>query len=122
MECSLSPVDIESVEVTGVKLAVSECDVCFVIPPVVTVDTSVIETSDVTAFESLAREETEVSSVELVDVGISDTVEGLWLMLEGDEVLASPEVDVSCEVLSVRVCPFREDEGVVVITANVVLL
>ena len=66
--------------------------------------------------------EAEVSSVEIVDMGISDIVESLWLMLEGDEVLASPEVDVSCEVLSVRVCPFREDEGVVVITANLVLL
>ena len=63
-----------------------------------------------------------MSSVEIVDMGISDIVESLWLMLEGDEVLASPEVDVSCEVLSVRVCPFREDEGVVVITANLVLL
>ena len=63
-----------------------------------------------------------MSSVEIVDMGISDTVEGLWLMLEGDEVLASPEVDVSCEVFAVRVCAFREDEGVVVITANLVLL
>ena len=63
-----------------------------------------------------------MSFMEVVDVGISDIVEGLWLMLEGDEVLASPEVDGSCEVLSVRVCPFREDEGVVVITVNLVLL
>ena len=122
MECSLSPVDIESVEVTGVKLAVSECDVCFVFPPVVSVDIGVMKTSDVTACELLAGEEAEVSSVEDVDMGIFDTVEGLWLTLEGDEVRASPEVEVSCEMLSVRVCPFRDDEGVDVIIAEIVLV
>ena len=63
-----------------------------------------------------------MSSVEIVDVGISDTVEGLWLTLEGDEVRASPEVEVSCEMLSVRVCPLRDDEGVDVITAEIVLV
>ena len=122
MECSLSPVDIESVEVTGVKLAASECDVCFVFPPVVSVDIGVMKTSDVTACELLAGEEAEVSSVEDVVGDISDTVAGLWLTLEGDEVCASPEVEVSCEMLSVRVCPLRDDEGVDVITAEIALV
>ena len=122
MDCSSTPVVLEGIEVTTVKFAVSGYDVCFVFPPVVTVDTDVMEISDVTACELLAWEEAEVSSVEDVDVGISDTVEGLWLTLEGDEVRASPEVEVSCEMLSVRVCPLRDDEGVDVIIAEIVLV
>ena len=47
MECSLSLVDTESIEVTGVKLPVSGCDICFVFPSVVAVGTGVWGNSDV---------------------------------------------------------------------------
>ena len=75
-----------------------------------------------TACELLAWEEAEVSFVEDVDRGISEVAEGLWLTLEGDEVLAFSGVDVSCEMPSVRVCPLRDSEKVDVITAEIVLV
>ena len=120
--CPSTPVALESVEVTGVKLPISGCVACFVYPTVVSVDAGVMETSDVTACELLAWEEAEVSFVEDVDRGISEVAEGLWLTLEGDEVLAFSGVDVSCEMPSVRVCPLRDSEKVDVITAEIVLV
>lgn len=63
-----------------------------------------------------------VVSVVLGTVNKTDVVRGAVLILEEDKVLAFPEVSVSCERLSVRVCPLREDEGVVVITAEIVLV
>lgn len=118
--CPSSPVVMENVEVTGVKLPISGWDVCFVISIVVSVDIGDGGTSDVTTCMLLALEEAEVSSLEVVNMDTSDP-EGLWLTLEGDKVLSFPEVDVSCEMFSVSVCPLREEEGVV-ITAEIVLV
>ena len=47
MDCSSTPVVLESIEVTTVKLAVSGYDECFVFPTVVSVDVGVLRNSDV---------------------------------------------------------------------------
>lgn len=63
-----------------------------------------------------------VVSVEVGTVNETDVVRGAMLILEGDKVLAFPEVDISCEMISVKVCPLKEDEGVEVIKAEIVLV
>ena len=47
MDCSSTPVVLESIEVTAVKLAVSGYDACFVFPTVVSVEVGVWRNSDV---------------------------------------------------------------------------
>ena len=47
VDCSSTPVDFESVEVTAVKLAVSGYDECFVFPTVVSVGIGVWGICDV---------------------------------------------------------------------------
>ena len=99
---------------TGLKLPVSVCDMFFVFPPGVSVLIGVVGTSGDLETLLFALEEDEMSAVEAEDVGISDDVEGLWLSLEGDGVLAVPEVAVSWDMCSLGVCPLRK-EGVDVI-------
>ena len=47
VDCSTTPVVLESIEVTTVKFAVSGYDVCFVFPSVVSVAIGVWRNSDV---------------------------------------------------------------------------
>ena len=113
---------METAEVTGLKLPVSVCDVCFVFPPGVSVVVGAVGTSDVMGGVLLTVEEDEMLPVEAEDVGTSDDVEGLWLTREGDGLLAVAEVAVSWEMSSVGVYPLAEDEGVDVIPGEIVLV
>ena len=61
-------------------------------------------------------------SLEVGVVNISDVVAGVLLPLAADEVVVSPEEDVSWGVPSVRVCPLGDDEGVDVVTSVMVVL
>lgn len=49
-------------------------------------------------------------------VNICKVVRGVQQTLEEDEVLVSPECDVSGETSIVHLCPFGEDEDVDVLT------
>ena len=111
---------IETVAATGLKRPVSVCDVFFVFPPGVSVLIGAVGTSGDMETVLFALEEDEMSAMEDEDVGISDDVEGTWLSLEGDGVLAVPEVAVSWEMWSVGVCPLREEDGVDVIPGETV--
>ena len=105
---------------TGLKLPVSVCDMFFVFLPGVSVLIGDVGTSGDLETLLFALKEDEMSAVEAEDVGISDDVEGTWLSLEGDGVLAVPEVAVSWEMWSVGVCPLRGEEGVDVIPCETV--
>ena len=95
---------------------------CVVVPRGVSVDTGVVGISEFVAGVLLTVEEDEMSAVAADDVGISDRVEVLCLTLEGLDVPAVPEVAVLWDVLCMGVDPRVEDEGVDVITVEVVLV
>ncbi len=61
-------------------------------------------------------------SVEVRAVNISDVVAGVLLTLAGEEVVVSPEEDVSWGGPSVRVGPRGDDEGVDVVTSVMVVV
>ena len=88
----------------------------------------VIETAEVTRVKFLVTESDMIPvfptmlSVEVGAVNISDVVAGVWLTLAGDEVVVSPEEDVSRGVPAVRVCPRGDDEGVDEVTSVMVVL
>ena len=70
-----------------VTLPITGSDVCLVVPAEVSVAIGgVVGTSDVVADVLLPLEDDEVSPGEADGMAISDTVEGVWLTLEGDEV------------------------------------
>lgn len=94
IDCTSSPLFMGTVEGTGITVLVIGVDVSFPLPTVV--------------------------SVEVGAVNKTDVVRGAMLTLEEDRVLSFLEVDISCETISVRVCPFREDEGVEVMKTDVV--
>ena len=95
---------------------------CVVVPRGVSVDTGVVGISEVVAGVLLTVEEDEMSAVAGDDVGISDRVEVLCLTLEGLDVPAVPMVAVSWGVSCVEVDPRVEDEGVDVISVEMVLV
>ena len=71
-----------------VTLPVTGSDMCLVVPAEVSVAIGgVVETCDVVADVLLPLKDIEVSPGEADGVAISDTVEGVWLTLEGDKVL-----------------------------------
>ena len=111
-----------TLEGTGVALVRSDGDTCVVISCVVSLDTGVVGVSEIMAGVLLTVEEDEMSAVAADDVGTPDRVEVLSPTLEGLEVPAVPEVAVSWEVVSVGVDPRVEDEGVDVITVEMVLV
>ena len=95
---------------------------CPVVPAGVSDAISVVGTCDVIGDVLLPLEDLEVSPGEADGVGISVTAEGVWLIVEDDEVLGVPDMAVSWVVPSVGVSPLREDEGEDVIIAETPLV
>ena len=120
--CSSSPVVIETVEVTGVIFLVTVGDVSLVFSTVVSVEAGDVILSDVVGDVLLPLDGEKFLSLEVGGVNISDVVARVRFTLAGDEVVVSPEEDVSWGVPSVRVCPRGDDEGVDVVTSVLVVL
>ena len=70
-----------------VTLPITGSDVYLVVPAGVSVAIDVVGTCDVVGDVLLPLGTKEVSPGEADGMAISDTVEGVWLTLEGDEVL-----------------------------------
>ena len=122
VDCTSSPVVIETVEVTGVIFLVTVGDVSLVFSTVVSVEVGDVIVSDVVGNVLLPLDGEKFLSLEVGVVNIPDVVAGVWLTLAGDEVVVSPEEDVSWGVPAVRVCPRGDDEGVDVVTSVMVVL
>ena len=122
VDCSFSPVVIETVEVTGVIFLVTVGDVSIVFSTGVSVEPGDVIICEVVGDLLLPLDGEKFLSLEVGVVNIPDVVAGVWLTLAGDEVVVSPEEDVSQGVLSVRVCSLGDDEGVDVATSVMVVL
>ena len=122
VDCTSSPVVIETVEVTGVIFLVTVGDVSIVFSTGVSVEPGDVIICEVVGDLLLPLDGEKFLSLEVGVVNIPDVVAGVWLTLAGDEVVVSPEEDVSWGVPSVRVCPRGDDEGVDVATSVMVVL
>ena len=91
---------------------------CLVVPAGVSVAISVVRTCDTVGDVLLSLEDDEVSPGEADGVGISVTAEGVWLTLEGDEVLGVPDMAVSSVVAPEVMWSLGVDEGVDVFAAE----
>ena len=119
--CSSSPVVIETVEVTGVIFLVTVGDVSLVFSTVVSVEAGDVIISEVVGDVLLPLDGENFLSLKVGVFNIPDVVAGVWVTLVGDEVVVSPEEVVSRGVISVRVCPRGDDEGVDVVTSVMVV-
>ena len=122
VDCSSSPVVIETIEATGVIFLVTADDVCLVLSTLVSVEAGDVILSEVVGDVLLPLDGEKFLSVEVGGVNISDVFASVRLTLAGDEVVVSPEEDDSWGVPSVRVCPLGDDEGVDVVTSVLVVL
>ena len=80
------PLVIRPVELMWVTLPITGSDVYLVVPAGVSVAIDVVGTCDVVGDVLLPLGNEEVSPGETDGVAIFDTVEGVWLTLEGDKV------------------------------------
>lgn len=62
-----------------------------------------------------------VESIEVDAVNISDVVKSVLLSLEVDEVIVSPEGEVTRGILPDRVCPLGKDKKADVVAAEILL-
>ena len=121
VDSSCSPVVIETVEVTGVIFLVTVGDVSLVFSTVVSVEAGDVIISEVVGDVLLPLDGENFLSLKVGVFNIPDVVAGVWVTLVGDEVVVSPEEVVSRGVISVRVCPRGDDEGVDVVTSVMVV-